>query len=103
MVRIIQKGFEELAVDYLLSQKEAEKSVDRLGEILDGKMLKDMFASKNRKEYARKLLMPIIENETQKRKHIATVNDEQLALSLHDVLEDISDSLDLGGSVALDY
>ena len=103
MVRIIQKGFEELAVDYLLSQKEAEKSVDRLGEILDGKMLKDMFASKNRKEYARKLLMPIIENETQKRKHIATVNDEQLALSLRDVLEDISDSLDLGGSVALDY
>ena len=103
MVRIIQKVFEELAVDYLLSQKEAEKSVDRLGEILDGKMLKDMFASKNRKEYARKLLMPIIENETQKRKHIATVNDEQLALSLRDVLEDISDSLDLGGSAVLAY
>ena len=31
MVRIIQKVFEKLAVDYLLTQKEAEKSVDRLG------------------------------------------------------------------------
>ena len=103
MVRIMQKVFEEFAVDYLLSQKEAEKSVDRLGEILDGKMLKDMFASENRKEYARKLLMPIIENETKKRKHIAAVSDEQLALSLRDVLEDISDSVDLGDNAVPAY
>lgn len=94
MVRIIQKVFEELAVDYLLTQKEAEKSVDRLGEKLDGKKLKDMFASKDRKKYARNLLIPIIENETKKRKHIAKVSDEQLALSLRGVLEDISDYFD---------
>lgn len=94
MVRIIQKVFEELAVDYLLTQKEAEKSVDRLGEKLDGKKLKDMFASTDRKKYARNLLIPIIENETKKRKHIAKVSDEQLALSLRGVLEDISDYFD---------
>ena len=94
MVRIIQKVFEELAVDYLLTQKEAEKSVDRLGEKLDGKKLKDMFASKDRKKYARNLLIPIIENETKKRKHVAKVSDEQLALSLRGVLEDISNYFD---------
>ena len=103
MVRIIQKAFEELAVDYLLSQKEAEKSVDRLGEKLDGKMLKDMFASSDRKEYARNLLIPIIENETKNRKHIAAVSDERLALSLRNVLEDISDSSENGSNMAYAY
>lgn len=91
MVRIIQKEFEELSTDYLLSQKEAEKSVDKLGDELDGKKLKDMFASSDRKKFARDLLIPIIENETKKRKHIAAVSDEQLALSLKEVLESISD------------
>ena len=53
-----------------------------------------MFASTDRKKYARNLLIPIIENETKKRKHIAKVSDEQLALSLRGVLEDISDYFD---------
>lgn len=91
MVAIIQKEFEILAQEYLLNQKEAEKSVDRLGEKLDGKMLKDMFASKDRKAYARNLLIQIIENETKKRKHVAAVSDEQMVRSLREVLENISD------------
>lgn len=103
MVRIIQKAFEELSADYLLSQKEAEKSVDRLGEKLDGNMLKDMFASKDRKEYARNLLVPIIEHETKNRKHIAAVSDERLAASLRSVLEDISDSMNQEYNLACAY
>lgn len=95
MVRIIQKQFESIAQDYLLNQKEAEKCVDRLGEKLDGKLLKDMFASNNRKEFARNILIPIVEAETQKRKHIEAVSDERIALSLKEVLEDISDSTEL--------
>ena len=58
---------------------------------MDGKVLQDMFASKDRKAYARNLLIPIIENETRKRKHIAAVSDEQIIKSLKEVLEDISD------------
>lgn len=92
MVKIIQDEFELLAQDYLLNQKEAEKSVDKLGDILDGKMLKDMFASNDRKKFAQKLLIPIIENETKKRQHIGTVSDEQMAKCLREVLENISDS-----------
>ena len=101
MVRIIQKTFEELSVDYLLSQKEAEKCIDRLSEKLDGKILKDMFASKDRKEYARRMLVPIIEDETNNRKHIAAVSNERMAMSLRSVLEDISDSEYFNGGVAL--
>lgn len=92
MVKIIQEEFEVLAQDYLLNQKEAEKSVDKLGDILDGKLLKDMFASNDREEFAQNMLIPIIENETKKRRHIGVVSDEQMAKSLREVLENISDS-----------
>ncbi len=44
MVKIIQDVFTDMASEYLLNNKEAEKSVDRLKEKLDGKILKDMYA-----------------------------------------------------------
>ena len=40
---------------------------------LDGKMLKDMFASSNRKKFARQLLEPLIEKEIKKRKRISEI------------------------------
>ncbi|SES99041.1 hypothetical protein SAMN04487771_100311 [[Clostridium] aminophilum] len=94
MVRIIQQEFGTLSTDYLLLQKEAEKTVDRLSDKLDGSLLKDMFASSDRHQFARNLLVPIIESETKKRKHIATVSDEQMAICLRSVLEDISDAVE---------
>lgn len=92
MVRIIEKVFGELAVDYLLNQKEGEKAADRLGEKLTGNILKDMFASSDRKQYACELLVPIIENEVSKRKIVKPPTDKQIAYSLKEILEDISDS-----------
>lgn len=94
MVKIIQGEFEVLAQDYLLNQKEAEKSVDKLREKLDGKLLKDMFASEDRKKFAREILVPIIENETRKRKHISAVSNGQMAISLREVLEGIADDVE---------
>lgn len=92
IVKIIQDEFGALAQDYLLNQREAEKVVDRLGEKLDGKLLKDMFASNDRRKFAKKLLVPIIENETKKRKFVAAVSNEQMAHSLRTVLEQMADS-----------
>lgn len=94
MVKIIQEEFEVLARNYLLCQKEVEKSVDKLGEKLDGKLLKDMFESKDRKKFAIGILVPIIENETKKRKHVGTVSDEKMAISLKKVLESIADNFE---------
>lgn len=91
MVKIIQDEFMILAEDYLLNQKEAEKSIDKLSEQLDGTLLKDMFASDNREEFARSILVPIVENEIKKRKHIGTVSDEVMLDSLKMVLEEISE------------
>ena len=94
MVIIVQDEFELLAKDYLLNQKEAEKSVDKLGEKIDGKLLKDMYASSDRKKFAKNILLPIIENETKKRKHVIAVSDDQMVKSLREVLESISDNFD---------
>lgn len=95
MVRIIEKVFGELAQDYLLNQKEAEKSVDYLQTILDGRILKAMFASSDRKDFARQLLVPIIENEVLKRKKIAIPTMEQFSISLKDILEEVADSVEV--------
>ncbi|HCO73249.1 MAG TPA: hypothetical protein DIT16_00145 [Clostridium sp.] len=92
MVGIIEKVFGELAIDYLLNQKEAEKSVDRLGEKLDGKLLKDMYATEDRKTFTQKFIAPIIENEVSKRKHVSALSDEEMTRGLKEVLEEIADN-----------
>ena len=93
MVSIIEGVFTEMVAEYLLNQKEAEKSVDKLSEELSGKLLKDMFASKDRKVFARNLLTPIIENEVSKRRLIKLPSEEQMVAGLRTVLEDIADEV----------
>lgn len=90
MVRIIQQEFGNLAQDYLLNQKEGEKVADRLKEKLDGKKLQDMFASSDRRGYARNLLIPIIEDEVKNRKKIAAVSNDRIAKSMRYILEKIA-------------
>ncbi len=97
MVKIIQGVFTDMASEYLLNNKEAEKSVDKLKDKLDGKALKDMFASNNRKNYARSLLTPIIEAETAKRKVIQKLSSEQMVTSVRIVLEEICDENEAEG------
>lgn len=94
MVRIIEKVFTQLAEDYLLSQKEAEKIIDSLKDELTGSTLKDMFASSNRKDFARKMLVRHIEPEVAKRKKISMPTDGDLQRSLKEVLEEIADNLE---------
>ena len=91
MVQIIQDEFAKLAEDYLLNQKEVEKSIDKLSENLTGKILKNMFASKDKPEFARKLLIPIIENEVSKRRYMKSVSPSRMVHALKDILEEITD------------
>ena len=92
---IIQKVFERLAVDYLLSQKEAEKTIDKLRDGLDGKVLQLMFACSNREGFAEELLIPLIENEISKRRKIEIPTIEEFSYSLRGILEEIADSMEL--------
>lgn len=93
MVRILEAVFADMAGEYLLSQKEAEKSVDRLRDVLDGKMIKDMFASDDREAFARSFLEPIIERETTCRPIIHKLTQNQMLMGIKEVLEEIADEL----------
>lgn len=92
MVSILQKEFETLANDYLLNAKEAEKCVDLLSEKLDGKTLKDMYASSNRSAFASDLLTPIIEGCTKKRAFVSIPDEQRISANVKVVLEALSDA-----------
>ena len=94
MVKIIESVFTDMASEYLLSQKEAEKSVDRLRDKLDGKVLKNMYASSDRKKFARKLLTPIIARETACRPVIHVPTQNQMIIGIREVLEEIADIME---------
>jgi hypothetical protein len=102
MVKIIESVFTEMASEYLLSQKEAEKSVDRLREKLDGKTLKNMYASDDREKFARDFLTPIIEKETICRPVIHAPTQSQMVASVREVLEEIADVMENDGSLSPD-
>lgn len=101
MVNIIQDMFADIAFEYLLSNKEAEKAVDKLKCQLDGKTLKDMFVSDDREAFARELLTPIVEREIAKRKVVHNLSSEQMINSVRIVLEEISDAYELDTKDAL--
>lgn len=92
MVAIIEKAFQTLATDYLLNQKEAEAVVDSLKDELTGGKLKDMFASSDRKAFAKRLLVKHIEKEVKKRKKIVMPSEDALRRSLRNVLEEMADA-----------
>ena len=100
MVKIIQDVFTDMASEYLLNNKEAEKIVDKLRDQLNGKTLKNMFASQDRKKFARDLLTPIIEKELSKRKVIGTPTTEQMVNSVKEVLLEIGEILSESGESA---
>lgn len=92
MVAIIQEVFTALAEEYLTTQKEAEQIVDALHTKLTGGTLKDMFASADRREYARALLEEYFKDESYNRRHISLPSDQDMQQGLRAVLEDIADT-----------
>ena len=93
MVRIIEQEFVALADEYLLMQIEVEKVTDYLQSSLTCAKLRDMYASSGRKEYAKSLLIPIIEKVTADREIISAITSEDMNLGLREALEELSDYL----------
>ena len=81
-----------MAKDYLLNQKEAEKITDALKDRLDGKKLKEMFASSDRQAYARDMLVPLIEKEVSRRKYIELPTDEEMLIEIRGIIEDMEEA-----------
>lgn len=87
MVEILEKAFKKLAFAYILNEKEVTAIVEHLKEKLSGALLKDMYASSNRDDYALKILTPIIESVVCKRAFIKMPSDTEINKSLRTVLE----------------
>lgn len=95
LVKIIQSVFEDLATEYLLTEKEAENIVDNLSEKLNGKVIKDMYQAENKRKFVRNLITPLIEEEIVKRNFIYLPSEEDLIEGLKVFLEDMHDNGEL--------
>lgn len=91
MVKIIEQVFVELAEEYLLTRKETEVVVEGLQKKLTGSMLKDMYASDNKKQFAEKLLEDEIDKAIQTRQKITLPSTNDFENSLKAVLEEIAE------------
>ena len=91
MVDILQDVFAELSQEYLLNAKEAEKCVDALGLQLTGSILRDMFASNDRKAFAASVIRPIMESRVSKRTTVHIPSCVALTQALKTALENIGD------------
>ena len=91
MVKIIQNVFTSLSEEYLINKKEAEDITTALQQVLDGKLLKIMFASENREQFAQDLLIGLFDDVARNRKFIALPSEEQFQDGLRIVLEEIAD------------
>lgn len=89
MVRIIEQEFSKISLDYLLGREEAEKIADRLKERLTGNVLKDMYASNDRYEFAKNIIEPYAEQETRYRERITLPTDREMCRGIKEVLEEI--------------
>lgn len=87
MIEIIESEFKQLAINYILNEKEVKEIVNLLKDALNGSTLKDMYASSNRSYFSSKLLVPIIESIVKKREYIQMPSDIEINKSLRNVLE----------------
>jgi hypothetical protein len=90
MLRVFNGQFEQLAFDYLITEKEAKQIVEALQFEIDlTQEMREMYSSSNRKSYADKILIPIIEDILKKRKKVRLPSEEEIIKSLKlEYLED---------------
>ena len=89
MFNIISEQFTILCSDYLVSEEEANRIVDALKGELVGDVLKDMYASEDRSQFARNLLEPLFMAEAEQRTTIATPSEEEIRYGMKEELQGI--------------
>ena len=87
MVEIIEDVFKDMAGEFLISQKEAEKIADILKDTIDGGLLKDMYASDYRYSFACEIMQPVFEQVTSEREKIILPQQEEMFNGIRMLLE----------------
>ena len=91
MVAIIQVVFKDLSDEYMITPAEADNIMKKIEKSLDGKILKIMYASQDRKQFAYNLLIELFLIEVKNRKRISIPDSNQMARVMQSSLESISD------------
>lgn len=89
MFNIISEQFTILCGDYLVSEEEANRIVNALKGELVGDVLKDMYASEDRNQFARDLLEPLFIAEAEQRATIITPTEDEIRYGMKDELKGI--------------
>lgn len=89
MFNIISEEFTVLCGDYLINEEEGAHIADALKGALIGDVLKDMYASENRNQFARDLMDPLFVAEISQRSPIVVPTEEELRYQMKQMLQGI--------------
>lgn len=89
MLTIVEKVFGELVSDYLLNKDEAKKVIQDFQKKDLPDTLRDMYASNNRKDFARRLLEPLMEKLAKNRKLIQLPSDKEILQKTGQIIEEM--------------
>ena len=89
MFNIISEEFTILCGDYLINEEEGSRIAEALKGVLVGDVLKDMYASENRNQFARELIEPLFVNETAQRSVIVVPTTEEIRYQMKQMLQGI--------------
>lgn len=89
MFNIITEEFTLLCVDYLINEEEGNRIAERLSSVLIGDVLKDMYASDDRQQFAKELIEPLFVEEVTQRTQIITPTEEELRYEMKETLQGV--------------
>ena len=89
MFNIISEEFTVLCGDYLINEEEGSHIAEALKAELIGDVLKDMYASEDRTQFARDLMEPLFVAETELRSPIVVPTTEDLRYQMKQMLQGI--------------
>ncbi len=96
MFEIVNAQVAAASADYLLSEGEVRSLVDSISGELDGKAIKDMYASKDREAFVRRLITPRARKLVGKRKRIHGSHDQEIEAGVVDVLKELVEEAENG-------
>lgn len=89
MYDIISEQFQALSTDYLINEEEGTSITECLRTQLDGEILKEMYSSENRENFAVELMKPLFEEQIQMRSRIDLPNEEDVRTEMKASLREI--------------
>ena len=96
MLDLCQEVGENLAFDYLLSEKECHEFIEKLQGVINPDFLRDMFASSKddsgRRAWAHERFEPLVQNIVEQRHPLITPTKYELSLAVAEIVDESLDS-----------